>query len=267
MPTVTEVLDLATGVRVPYLESGDPDGVPLVVLHGYSDSALSNAPLLAALPRSIHAFALTARGHGDASRPAGGYTPSDMAADVAAFADARGLGPIVVVGHSMGSYAAQAFAVEHPDRTRAVILLGAFRTFGGNADNAGLLDDVEKLTDPVDEAFVREFQLSTLAHRVPDEYLEMVIAESRKMPAAVLQRVMRDLCAADPPTHGGRIEAPLLAIWGDRDAFAPRADQDRLVREAADARLVVYEGSGHAMHWEDPERVAADIAAFVEALR
>jgi pimeloyl-ACP methyl ester carboxylesterase len=64
----------------------------------------------------------------------------------------------------------------------------------------------------------------------------------------------------------GRIAAPTLVLWGDRDGLAPRADQDALVAGIAGARLVVYEGTGHALHWEEPERFATELTAFVEDL-
>ena len=61
---------LSNGVTLPYVEQGDPSGVPVVLLHGITDSWRSFAPVLPSLPASIHAFALTQRGHGDADRPA-----------------------------------------------------------------------------------------------------------------------------------------------------------------------------------------------------
>ena len=55
-------------------------------------------------------------------------------------------------------------------------------------------------------------------------------------------------------------------IWGDQDVFCSRANQDALVEGIPDVRLVVYEGTGHAVHWEEPERFAADVTAFVESV-
>ncbi len=52
---------LPGGLRLPYVEHGDPAGVPLILLHGYSDSWRSWELLLAQLPASVHAFALTQR--------------------------------------------------------------------------------------------------------------------------------------------------------------------------------------------------------------
>src|SRR5688572_4155025 len=109
---------LSTGVTLPYVEQGDPSGVPVVLLHGVTDSWRSFEPVLPFLPGSIRAFALTQRGHGDADRPAADYRPSDMAADVAAFLTSQGLDSAVIVGHSMGSTVALQYALDYPERTR-----------------------------------------------------------------------------------------------------------------------------------------------------
>jgi pimeloyl-ACP methyl ester carboxylesterase len=51
-------------------------------------------------------------------------------------------------------------------------------------------------------------------------------------------------------------------LWGERDALTPRQDQEVLLRRIPGARLRVYEGTGHALHWEQPARFAAELAAF-----
>src|SRR5918992_3309716 len=123
---------LPTGVRLPYVEQGDPAGVPVVLLHGLTDSWRSFEPVLPYLPSSIRAFALTQRGHGDADRPATGYHPRDFAADVAAFLDRQGLDSAVIAGHSMGSTVALRFALDYPERTRGIIPMGTFLRYGTN---------------------------------------------------------------------------------------------------------------------------------------
>lgn len=103
MTFVIKSLELSGGVKLPYVEQGDPSGVPMLLLHGVTDSWHSFEPVLPHLPASIHAFALTQRGHGDANRPVGGYRPQEFAADVAAFMDALDIKQAVVAGSSMGS--------------------------------------------------------------------------------------------------------------------------------------------------------------------
>jgi pimeloyl-ACP methyl ester carboxylesterase len=49
----------------------------------------------------------------------------------------------------------------------------------------------------------------------------------------------------------------------DRDPYCPRDEQLRLADAIPGAELLVYEQVGHALHWEEPERAAADVAAFL----
>jgi pimeloyl-ACP methyl ester carboxylesterase len=260
-----KTVTLHGSLRLPYVEQGDPAGVPLLLLHGYSDSWHSYDLLLEQLPEAVHAYALTQRGHGDADRPAAGYGPEDHAADVAAFLDAVGHEAAVIVGHSGGSYTAQRFALDHPDRTLGLVLVGAFHSLAG-ADILELLAVVDELTDPVDAAFVREFQESTVAEPVPAAFLDRIVAESRKLPARVWQAWLREMTEAEPPSAAGTIGAPTLILWGDRDVYCPRASQDALLAAIPGARLVAYEGVGHCPHWERPAQAADEIAAFASRL-
>ena len=66
-------VSLSTGVRIEYVEQGKGDGVPVIFLHGVTDSWRSFERMLPLLPPDIHAFALSQRGHGDSSRPTSGY--------------------------------------------------------------------------------------------------------------------------------------------------------------------------------------------------
>src|SRR3712207_493180 len=90
-PTIKSVA-LPNRVKLQYVEQGDPSGIPVVLLHGVTDSWRSFEPVFPHLPESIHAFALTQRGHGDSERPGSGYRPPDLAADLAAFMDVLDLG-------------------------------------------------------------------------------------------------------------------------------------------------------------------------------
>jgi non-heme chloroperoxidase len=60
----------------------------------------------------------------------------------------------------------------------------------------------------------------------------------------------------------GRPAATLL-IWGEWDRWLPREEEDQLVVAIPGARVVVYPATGHSPNWERPERVAADLDAFM----
>jgi pimeloyl-ACP methyl ester carboxylesterase len=267
MVPAIKVLELPNQVKLPYVEQGDPSGVPVLLLHGLADSWRAFEPVLQLLPNSIHAFALTQRGHGDASRPAEGYRTRDFAADLAAFMNSLQIEAAVIAGGSSGGLAARRFAIDLPGRTLGLVLMGSPLTL---RDNPGVLElwdtTISKLTEPFDPDFVREFLQSTLVRPVPQAFFEVLVQESLKVPAHVWRATVAGLLEDDSSRELNKINAPTLILWGDQDAILPRNEQETLAAAIAGARLVVYPGAGHALYWEEPDRVASDLAAFLEIL-
>jgi non-heme chloroperoxidase len=259
-------VELPAGVRLEYTEQGDPDGVPVLLLHGATDSRTSWDPVLPHLPDSIRAIAVSQRGHGDSARPRdAGYRHEDMAADAAAVIEALDFGPAIMVGHSMGAWVAERVAVDRPDLVLGTVLVGAIGPGGENAVLVEVRNEVSALADPIDPEFAREFQLGTTERPLPEATLDAFAAESLKLPQWLWRRLFDGLLEIDMTAELGSIQSPVLLVWGDRDVFDTRAEQDWLLETLAAARLEVYEGTGHAVHWEEPERFAADLAAFALA--
>lgn len=254
---------LSTGLTLPYVEQGSATGIRVVLVHAYVDSWRSFERVLPHLPQSIHAFAVTQRGHGDADKPASGYGVTELSAELAAFMDAVRLDTALIVGSSSGGYVAQRFALDYPGRALGIVLIGTPRSL---RDKPRILDAVSELQDPVDPTFVREFVEATTSESVPPEFLESMIVESCKVPAHVWKAALQGLLEAVPPTETGTIIAPTLILWGDRDDFLPRTDQQSLAAAIPGSTLVVYEDAGHVVHWEEPERVAADVVSFAESI-
>jgi pimeloyl-ACP methyl ester carboxylesterase len=261
---VAHLAVLRDGLKVPYVEQGDPDGVPVVLLHAWLDSRRCFDQLLAGLPERVRAFAFDQRGHGDAAKPADGYGLRDFADDVGAFMDEVGLEAAVLVGASSGGYVAQRFAVDDPGRTLGLALLGSPRSLRG--PRPGFADVVATLEDPIDAAFVRELNDGMVGRAVPEVVMAMLCDENLKVPARVWRDALEGLLAAEPPLDTGRISAPTLIVWGARDSLLPRADQEAMAAEIRGARLVIYADVGHAPVVEAPERVAADLTALCDAI-
>ena len=255
---------LRDGLELPYVEQGDPDGVPAVLLHAWLDSRRYFDQLMAVLPRRIHAFAFDQRGHGDAAKPANGYGLRDFAADIGAFMDAVGLDAAVLVGASSGGYVAQRFAVDEPARTLGLALLGSPRSLRGPRPQ--FADVVATLEDPIDAAFVRELSQGMVAVKVPEAVMATLWEENLKVPARVWRDAFDGLLTAEPPLDTGRISAPTLIVWGARDSLLARADQEAMAAEIPGARLVIYSDVGHLPVIEAPERVAADLTALCDAV-
>lgn len=258
---ITRRVHLATGVTVPYLEQGDPQAAAVLLLHAWVESSACFDRLLQAVPPTLHVFAMDQRGHGDADKPADGYALVNFADDIEAFMDAVGLQSAVLLGSSSGGYVAQQVAIQVPHRVAGLVLVGAPRSLQGRPAFA---DEVDRLTDPVDPTWVEEsLTWFPSYHHVPDWYIKDRIHDGVRVPAHVWMAGLTGLTTAVPPSESGTITAPTLIIRGERDELLPPQDGYLLAAAIAGSRLVVYEDTGHLVLWEQPERVATDLADFV----
>ncbi|WP_237726485.1 alpha/beta fold hydrolase [Corallococcus coralloides] len=257
---------LSTGVTLRYVEQGRQDGPVVVFLHGYTDSHHTWDLDLPRFSRDFRIYALDQRGHGDSSRPACCYTQQAFAKDVVAFLDAKHVSRAVLVGHSMGSFIAQQVALDFPHRVRGLVLVGSAPTVAGNEVALGLKEAVDSLTDPVDPAFIYEFQASTFYAPVPESYLDTLVSESSKLPARVWQDALDGLIAEDHSARLGRIRVPTLIIGGDHDGFFPVEEQRALARAIRGSRYLLYPETGHAPHAERPQRFVNDVHHFLNRL-
>jgi pimeloyl-ACP methyl ester carboxylesterase len=260
-------VELPNQVKLQYVEQGNSSGLPLILLHGYADSWRSFERVLPHLPKSIRAFALTQRGHGDASRHVTGYRPLDFENDLVGFMDALELNTAVIAGGSSGGIIARRFAIDYTNRTLGLILVGSPLTLKDKPSVLELWDStISKLEDPIDPSFVRGFMMSQLAQHVPQAFLKTMLRENLKVPARVWMATLGGLLEDDSLEELNRIKAPTLIVWGDKDTVIPRSDQETLLERIAGSRLVVYPSAGHALYWEEPAQFASDIVAFIENL-
>jgi len=255
---------LGTGVSVTFVQQGDRKGCPVLLLHAWGESLRSFDRMVPLLPRSVHVLALDQRGHGGATKPSAGYDLDSLAADLEAFMEAVGLASAVLVGSSSGGYVAQQVAVRSPERVTGLVLVGAPLSLRGRPEFAA---EIDRLRDPIDPAWARRFLAEfPLCHEVPRWYLEDRIADALRLPSQVWRQSLAGLTSSPAPSDVGSIHAPTLIIWGDRDPLVNRPDQLALAAAVPDAQLLVYEGTGHLVLWERPERVAADVADFLRVV-
>ncbi len=101
---------------------------------------------------------------------------------------------------------------------------------------------------------------------VPQWYIDDRVRDGVRIPASVWRDTFNGLNTARPPTDAGTIAAPTLIIWGDRDELLTQEQEEALAAAIPDARLLIYEDTGHLVLWEQPERVASDLTTFVKGL-
>ena len=119
-------------------------GRPIVALHGITASYVNFVGIAERMAGRRPLLALDLRGRGGSDKPDGPYGMSQHARDIAAAMDAFGLDDCVVVGHSMGAFAAAALAAEHPGRVAGVMLIDGGLPLAAppGVDPAALLDVV-----------------------------------------------------------------------------------------------------------------------------
>lgn len=257
MKPIARQVELAKGLHLSYAEQGTKQGTPLILLHGIADSWRIFEPLLAELPESVHAYALSQRGHGDADRPATGYRTRDFVEDLRLFMDALQIQKAIIVGASSGGFAARSFGAMHPERTAGLVLLGSPATLVARPNLFA------ELKDPIDPGFVNSFAESVLSRPASAEAFTSMIAENLKAPAHVWLETGNGLFEEHFPGELPKIQAPTLIIWGEEDPIITKADQLALAEAIKGSKLIAHPGSGHMLYWEEPALIARDIVAYI----
>lgn len=121
---------------------------------------------------------------------------------------------------------------------------------------------VATLTDPVPEAFVREFQVSTVHAPVGDAFIDRAVAEGLRLPARVWRELAAGMRATPRAVALGRSGIPTLVLRGEQDAYVSAAENDSLIAMVRASVFKVYPNTGHALHWEQPVTFAKDVLAF-----
>jgi non-heme chloroperoxidase len=252
---------LPNGIQMEYAEYGKKNGTPIIFLHGYTDSWHSFEDVLSRFSSEYHAIALSQRGHGDSDRPAS-YEFKDFAADVAQFIRKKDLGRCIIVGHSLGGLIAQQVALDYPELTKGIVIVSSAPSFADNAGVPEFIEEVMKLSDPIERRFAEDFQKSTLAHSISPDFLNLYIDETAKVPARVWKSIASEIGKTDYRNSLKKITVPVLVLWGSNDTYCLKDDQDQFTNNLPSSTLIIYEGTGHALHWEQPAKFVQDVTVF-----
>lgn len=257
------------GQDIAYVELGeDPEtasGVPVMLIHGYTDNSRSWSLLAPALREALpkrRILALDLRGHGYSAKPACCYGIDSLAGDVGGLMAALNIEQADLVGHSLGSMTAAYLAATRPEKVRRVVLVSSATRLPAESA-AWLWENVPALPDPIDpdSAFMRDWYANPTP--VTEDFLSRERAESAALPREVWMGVLQSLSATDWSPLAPRITAPVAILWGDQDGLFGAQSQDELRRALPQARHQTFEGLGHNLFWEQPQRAAETISTFL----
>lgn len=121
-PTSREIV--VEGMRLHYLEWGDPKNPTIVMLHGVTQQAHSWDFVAMDLCSDYHILALDQRGHGDSDwAPNGDYSPEASQRDISGFIDQLGIAPCIMIGLSMGGGNAVRYTANNLDKVRGLVVV------------------------------------------------------------------------------------------------------------------------------------------------
>ncbi|WP_018700192.1 alpha/beta fold hydrolase [Amorphus coralli] len=249
------------GTRLGGLRAGA--GPPLVLVHGYLGGAAMWEREVARFAGAFDVIAPDLPGYGgSADRPApdriGGY-----AAAVLAHLDTLGLDRFHLLGHSMGGMIAQEMAATAPGRVDRLVLYGT--------GPRGVLPD---RFEPIQTSRQRlkADGVAATARRIAATWFR----DGEKAPAFALCERLGQAISLETARAGldameawdgrealGRIGAPTLVLWGDRDRSYGWPQPEALWRGIGGASLAVVPGCAHNVHQEKPEIFATLLADFL----
>jgi len=260
-----KVVTLPSGLRMAYVELGDPKGEPVLLLHGFTDSSRSWSLVVPQLER-YRLLIPDQRGHGASDAPLCCYGSAQMAFDAVQFLDAVGVERASVAGHSMGSMVAIAMAAEYPGRVNRIALLGSTALVPVRRGD-WLWNNINGLSFPIDQnsSFIREW--TDGARSTDPSFTAQARAETVAIPQHVWRGVLRELTGVPVARHAADVKAPVLVLSGGEDPFFNAEHHAALIKAFPGAASHLYPKLGHNFLWEQPADVGARLHEFFEAAR
>jgi pimeloyl-ACP methyl ester carboxylesterase len=254
-----------------YIDTGNPTGPALVLIHGYTDNARDWVPMLPYLSKRFRMILVDLRGHGQSSKPECCYTRVDFAYDIKLLLDALSIQKADIVGHSLGSIVAQTLAEFWPERTNRVVLIASTggRPPGSTAPlQFDFAAEIRKLKEPLDPDSPFMIAWWDSPTPVDPEFIRRQRRDSAAIPLKVWLAVLDQALSsgteyADLQSTLPRLKAPTLLIWGSKDPIMEEPVRKTLIDALPAARVKIFEGLGHNPFWEDPAGVAAAINSFL----
>lgn len=250
-----------------------PGRPPLLILHGLFGSSRNWTSAAKRLRESanLDVYALDLRNHGS-SPHADSHTLSDLREDVRRWMDRHvgGGAQSIVLGHSMGGVAAMAFALEYPERTRALIVVDiAPRSYAPHHDQ-----EFAALSVRVDDASSRQVVDERMrAHVQTDmvrQFLQMNLdrLDGGGYRWKINVPVLKDAAFTSGIELGDRsYDGPTLFVRGGDSDYITDDDFDLIRERFPRARIETIAGHGHWLHYTAADEFLSVVGTFLAELQ
>jgi len=229
------------GIELAYAHHGK--GTPLVLLHGFPLDHHTWDEIIPLLENTFELIIPDLRGFGESTTVDETYTMDDLALDIAGLLDHLDIGKTAIAGHSMGGYAALAFARLYPKRVSGLGLIssqaladpperkeGRYNSAKDVAEKGigGVVDAMTTKFTPDEQ--LQEFARKTMERQDPDAYIGALKAMAERLDSIPLL---------------ASIDYPVVLIHGNADALIPVDRAQEIKSIIHHAHLVEINNAGH----------------------
>jgi pimeloyl-ACP methyl ester carboxylesterase len=232
---------IETAAVLHFESTGNRDGAPLLLLHGFSGCGKDFAWFTERFGAGFHLVVPDLRGHGRSVNDLDGWTHEQSATDVLELLDHLGISRCRAVGLSAGGNTLLHVATRRPGCVSAMVLVSATTHFPDSAKALMAHFTAESLPES-------EWVRLRASHAGGEAQIRALLRQGQALADST------DM-SFTPATLSG-IQARTLIVYGDRDPFYPVSIAVDLYRAIPHAALWVLPGAGHLPIFELPERVA-----------
>ncbi len=260
------------GINLHIMRAGNPDGEPVILLHGFPESWLGWQHQITPLAEaSYNVIVPDQRGYNLSDKPDGveAYRMENLVADVIGLADALGYDKVRLVGHDWGAVVAWYTAIWHPERLSQLVIMNVphpkvFTKYLRN--NIGQM---------LKSWYIGMFQIPALPEQMLKltnySQFEQIMRDDAKLTDSELRRHRatweqpgaitaminwyRAIARHSPQLDDDRVHVPTLMLWGMQDFALSHELAEPSIEMADEGRLFFFKDIGHFVQHANKERV------------
>jgi pimeloyl-ACP methyl ester carboxylesterase len=274
-------------LRLNYVDWGNADAPPLLLVHGGRDHARSWDWVAEELRHDWHIIAPDLRGHGDSAwSPDGNYEMSAFVYDLAQLVHQLNLAPVTMIAHSMGGNIATRYAGIYPENVRKLVNiegLGLSPKMQAERDAVGIQKRfrqwIEDKRNAAGRTPKRYPNIEASYDRMKAENSYLTDEQARHLTVHGISRnedgtwswkfdnylniwAIFDMPREELLNIWQSITCPMLLLYGEK-SWASNPEKDGRIEHFPTATVIEYENAGHWLHHDQFDRFMADVKAFL----
>lgn len=272
-------LTLSPGLTVHVRDQGVRNGRALVLIHGSNASLHTWEPWVTRLQSEYRIITLDLPGHGlTGTNPNGRYDMESYVDVVDQVMQQLGVPHAILAGNSMGGGVSWNYALSHPEKVDALVLVDAAGAPSAKSRNMPIgfriarMPGVRALAEVITPRSMFEASLKTSVYdpgfatpQMVDRYWELNRYPGNR--AATLARFAQMTQArAATPARLAAIKVPVLIMWGQEDNLIPVAAAQWFHKALPTSQLIIYPKVGHIPMEEIPDQSAEDVKRWLADL-